>query len=494
VDTLSAELNEVAYETHEIRLSGLLRGIPQFNSLVDLEGGPEEVRINSHMDAGDKLRRDMRSGDALALLSVMAIQDHRQERLGTSGTPITRRAYILNSLKHPEEANTLRTIYGRAFCLISLYAPRAERVDSLSELIARSHHGFDKEKYRYEAEKLIEKDADSGEGEYGQDVGDVFPLADFFLHSAERADMKREVKRFVELLFNHPFHTPTRDEYGLYIARAVALRSADLSRQVGAAIANQDGDVLAVGCNEVPRPGGGAVWPGEPGDYRDFRVGTDKSATMKREIVAEVLKRLSDANWLREDKERLPVSKLVDDALAGEESLLENTRISNIIEFGRIVHAEMSALMDAVRRGVSVKDSTLYCTTFPCHMCARHLISAGIKRVVYIEPYPKSMTKDLYRRAVRVDEDLADQNAVVFDAFVGVAPRRYADLFEMPKRKDNRGAAVEWNRTTANPKVDIYTPTYIELEKTVRVYLLDHMVEFGLSDGLALQPEGGAIA
>ncbi len=334
----------------------------------------------------------------------------------------------------------------------------------------------------------------AGDGEFGQDVRDVFPLADFFLRSSDRADMQAELKRFVELLFNHPFHTPTRDEYGLYIARAVALRSADLSRQVGAAITNEDGDVLAVGCNEVPRSGGGAVWPGEPGDYRDFRVGADKSATMKREIVAEVLKRLSDAKWLRDEREKLPVSQLVDEALYGNEALFENTRISNIIEFGRIVHAEMSALMDAVRRGVPVRGGTLFCTTFPCHMCARHLISAGIKRVVYIEPYPKSMTKDLYRRGVRVDEDLADNNAVVFDSFVGVAPRRYADLFEMPKRKDARGVALVWDRAHANPRLDRYTATYIELEKTIRVFLLEHRDEFGLGEDSTFQPEGGAVA
>src|SRR5437016_14317072 len=89
------------------------------------------------------------------------------------------------------------------------------------------------------------------------------------------------------------------------------------------------------------------------------------------------------------------------------------------------VSSEMSALMDAVRRGVSVKNATLYCTTFPCHMCARHLISAGIKSAVYIEPYPKSMTKDLYRRAVRVDEDRADADRLVFDLFLCVAAALY---------------------------------------------------------------------
>ena len=287
--------------------------------------------------------------------------------------------------------------------------------------------------------------------------------------------------RFVELLFNHPFHTPSRDEYGLYSARAAALRSADLSRQVGAVITNDDGDILAVGCNEVPKAGGGSVWPGDRRDYRDFQVGTDKSAMMKQEIVAEVLERLRNAGWLSKEKADTPTSKLVDEAIYGNAPILDNARIASIIEFGRIVHAEMAGIMDAVRRGISVRGATLYCTTFPCHMCARHIMAAGVKRVVFIEPYPKSMAKDLYRRAIRVDEGTADQDAVAFDSFVGVAPRKYAEVFDMPRRKDARGNAFSWNAAQADPRLDRYVPTYLDLERTISVYLLDHREEFGLS-------------
>ncbi len=97
------------------------------------------------------------------------------------------------------------------------------------------------------------------------------------------------------------------------------------------------------------------------------------------------------------------------------------------MEFGRIVHAEMSAITDAARRGLSVKDATLYCTTFPCHMCARHILAAGIMRVVYIEPYPKSMAKELYKGSLNVDDDPeADKKSVAFRPFVRhIAPPVY---------------------------------------------------------------------
>ena len=54
---------------------------------------------------------------------------------------------------------------------------------------------------------------------------------------------------------------------------------------------------------------------------------------MKRELVAEVLKKLSDAKWLSTEKDKLQVSQLVDDALYGDPALLDEARIANIIEF-----------------------------------------------------------------------------------------------------------------------------------------------------------------
>ena len=64
--------------------------------------------------------------------------------------------------------------------------------------------------------------------------------------------------------------------------------------------------------------------------------------------------------------------------------------IDEVTEYGRIVHAELGALAAAARSGLSVVDGTLYCTTFPCHNCAKHIVASGIVRVVYVEPYPKS--------------------------------------------------------------------------------------------------------
>ena len=72
----------------------------------------------------------------------------------------------------------------------------------------------------------------------------------------------------------------------------------------------------------------------------------------------------------------------------------------DIGEFSRPVHAEMAALIDAARRGVPVNGHSLYVTTFPCHNCAKHIVAAGIQRVVYLEPYSKSRAGNLHREDI----------------------------------------------------------------------------------------------
>lgn len=77
--------------------------------------------------------------------------------------------------------------------------------------------------------------------------------------------------------------------------------------------------------------------------------------------------------------------------------------VGSLTEYGRVVHAEMEALMACARNNISSKDSIMYMTTFPCHNCARHIIAAGVKKVVYIEPYPKSKALDFYTNEISTD-------------------------------------------------------------------------------------------
>ncbi len=291
-------------------------------------------------------------------------------------------------------------------------------------------------------------------------------MADVFVDATSRGSIVSGIGRFIDLVFANPFETPNADEMGMYFARAAALRSADLSRQVGAVIMGEPGQVLGIGCNEVPKPGGGHYWPGDEKDLRDFVLGYDPNTKIKIEMVAEIFHILQANGWLSKGKTGTEIDELVSSAIKGQEdAILKDSQITNVIEFGRIVHAEMSAITEAARRGSRLEGATLYCTTFPCHICARHIISSGIARVVYIEPYPKSMAQRLYPEAIITDGRNSPGREVRFDPFIGVSPSRYSDLFEMPgRRKDSDGNAVKWKRNTANPRLEQMIESHIGIE------------------------------
>ena len=63
------------------------------------------------------------------------------------------------------------------------------------------------------------------------------------------------------------------------------------------------------------------------------------------------------------------------------------------------IHAEQNAIIQAAKLGISIDGATLYCTHQPCSVCARIIINAGIKRVVYQEGYPDAFTLELFEEA-----------------------------------------------------------------------------------------------
>jgi cytidine deaminase len=142
----------------------------------------------------------------------------------------------------------------------------------------------------------------------------------------------------------------------------------------------------------------------------------------------------------------------------------------------------MAALLAAARLGVPVQGCTLYTTTFPCHNCTRHLISAGIDRVVYVEPYPKSRAADLHSDSVIIDPSVAVEDKVRFEPFVGVSPRRYMELFTFGRRQRTapEGRPVHWNNDKRRAQ-----PNFTRHAKYFKFYIFREMEELGKSKAIS---------
>lgn len=454
--TLGRILQNLGYVPRHLKLSDLLKTKEIQRAFeLDLEYDTEGQRYDKFMTAGNKFREGMKRGDALSMVAVGAIREIRERSTG-SGIQ-EKNAFILRSLKHPAEVKSLRNIYGPAFVLFSLASSRTARVNHLAKKLCDSNLGFRITDYLPEAERLINRDEQEVDESMGQNVSKVFHLADFFIDVDH--GMEDSVKRLVELFLGNVFITPTRTEQGMFLAHASSWRTASLQRQVGAVITTQDGDVIAVGTNEAAKPNGGLYWEGDNPDFRDFQYGSEINDVMKHRMFLDVIRRVVSSGMTfskthplaSEDNPQKIANWLI------ENGHMENARILNVIEFGRCVHAEMAALMDAARRGVSVGDSYLFSTTFPCHECARHIVAAGIRKVYYIEPYPKSLVDALYPDSIRIEGQETD-DLVNFVPFVGVAPRRYQDVFKMgdQNRKKLVEHAKSWNSAVATPRLGEY--------------------------------------
>jgi len=279
-------------------------------------------------------------------------------------------------------------------------------------------------------------------------VNKCFHQADFFINYLSDEDindslvkMNYETKKFLELIFGNQFITPTQDEFMMYMAFTSALRSADLSRQVGAIITSKHGDVIASGTNDIPKSGGGLYCSTSNNGFnyeeslgRDIARGFDSNAVEKVKIFENLYQILEG-----QLKHEVSKEEVVKQLLNAKGNLL-----NDITEYGRVVHAEMEALLSCTRNGISTIGASLFCTTYPCHNCAKHIIAAGISRVVYIEPYSKSKAIDFHFESINHDNKSLDKlegaidvghKKVSFESFAGIGPRLFREVFVLGDRK-----------------------------------------------------------
>lgn len=462
---LSEQLQAFGYETVPIRVSDeiLPRILPSNHPLYPNEASRKGELMSIGTYARDKF------GDGIVACGIAAEIARRRD---AAARPRLKTAYIIHSLKHPEEVRVLRQIYPRGFYLVAVNVPKSERRKYLVE-----KHQIPPE----EADRLIERDRSeplSG----GQNVLDTFNLADFFVGWGNDEQVANSVRRFVRILFGDPYQTPTFGEYAMFMAFAVGARSADLSRQVGAVVTRND-EILSTGANDCPKKGGGLYWPEfdpEKLDFRDTPRGRDytRGEDSNKKAQAQIISSILNACAAEQKDTKKPL--LDEETRAKLGDILRKSRIRDLTEFGRVVHAEMEALLSCARRGIPTVEATVYVTTYPCHNCGKHIIAAGIRKVVFIEPYEKSLARENHDEVIRINYPQPNppaENAgeaqnrwVDFEPFFGVGPRRFLDLFSMTLsvgdeliRKNKSGTVIEWE--AKEPRIKMRPPSYLEAEQ-----------------------------
>jgi cytidine deaminase len=418
-------LSEWHYDVTTIKLSDFFGSKPTPGHLEH-----EDDRVKRLIKAGNEWAREAKSPFGVAPLAIHAIGKARRrthvERGQADGphleqTPVPRHAYVLHSLKRPGEVDLLRLVYGSFFFLFATQASEEDRKRTLMARLATRPESEREER----AVDLMKIDALQTDA-YGQAVQKTYHEADVFIGDDKNPD------RAVSLIFGDPRIAPRIGEHAMYLAEATSAASLSTSRRVGAAIVSADGrSIVSVGKNEVPED-----------SAADSIVGFDYSERAKRSLVSDMVHKLAQTGWLSEEKEVL-LKQDADSFEQQAQEVLTKSAVGQVIEFQRPVHAEMWAILDATRRGIALQGTEMYCTTFPCHLCWKHIPESGIQTTYFIEPYPKSQATAMY-----------EQTSRRLKPFVGVAPRAYMQLFSnrhLPEIEPSSGMIQTPNREKSVP-------------------------------------------
>ena len=432
---------------------------PQGFEGADLDNLTGAERYRTLQSLGNHIRAAS-NPYALAAHAIAEISFEREEQLISAGDQLDppRTVYIVDQLKHPAEVQLFKTVYRNVFYLVGILSPEDTRLAQLEQ----------EQINKVQAQILIERDRNENDVN-GQKLEKTIQYADFFIrHEFGGAKtLAQPCERFVGLVHGSNGLTPTSDESGMYAAHSASLKSACLSRQVGASIADESGAIISLGWNDVPKAGGG-LYSADDGiaDQRCVHKGGKcHNDAHKANLVEKILAVL---------KAELSIS--TESATSLSQKIMKDTPVGSLIEYSRAVHAEMEAILNLARTdGRRTKGATLYSTTYPCHNCARHIIAAGISRVVYIEPYEKSLAVTLHGDAI--SKEVPNREKVIFQNFEGVSPSRYAAFFGASlDRKDAKGLAKRTVNREANLISTELLDSYIDVESKV--------AELVIKDGL----------
>lgn len=443
------------YKVEIIKLSDFITRYYENQTVNEIGKTIDFSQLMHKINGGDHLRKKYNNNSILVELAIKRIREDR-EKILTTEIKGQRNCYIIDSLKNIEELKLLRAVYRDIFYLFSVFSPEDERQKAL----------INKGLSKPEAKQLISTD-EFEDILHGQNVRNTFIEADFFVRISQRNknEIDKKVKKYLHLIFNTDIITPDYNETAMYHAKSAAGNSACLSRQVGATITDKNGISIARGWNDVAKCGGNLYRDTDNNPQRCKDLGYCSNITYNDEIVNEINSEIEQLFNRSTSRNKLKKNAKENAILSGIKDIVKKSRFRNIIEYSRAIHAEMHAIIIGSQlTGNKMIDGNLYCTTYPCHNCARHIVLAGIKNIYYIEPYKKSLGMLLHKDSLTENENEITKVRIL--PYDGVAPRKYLDFFSMnnSSRKMEDGKIKKIDLEAAVPKIRLSLQAIPELE------------------------------
>ena len=339
---------------------------------------------------------------------------------------LTKKNVLVDSIRNDKEVDALRNNFPNFF-LFAIDASTESRWQRLKKLYGDDRGQFD----------LDDKRDAGGEEEpsNGQQVKKCMEIADVLINNdrnyseTQGADPVEEygqkIERYIKLIKNPGFKDPNFDELYMHHACSVALRSLCRKRQVGAVIVKEakkfikgkledaprevvENFLLASGCNNVP--------------IGDYPCGFEKGS---KDCYRDLCKK----QYIKESK----YCRKCGHKLSGELSKCKSCgeRIWNvpgkILDLCKAIHAEEAAIIQAAKLGIAIDETMLYTSTFPCALCSKKIVGSGIKKIIYLEPYPMKDSLEILQRC-----------DTLVNKYEGVNSRAFVRLF-LREIEDEKG-------------------------------------------------------
>lgn len=316
--------------------------------------------------------------------------------------------FIIEAFRNPYEVEFFRNRY-HEFYLFSIYAP---------EYLRKSKSNYNK----------VRDDRDKGKGIksnefYKQNVSDCVYLSDIAVNNESQRIyiFQRKLSKYFSLICRPGCIPPTDDELFMQEAYSMSLKSNCISRQVGAVIVGQRGYIIGAGWNDV---GSGQMPCGlrrfsDVDETYAFPIAVKGEEKVFSSFLAESSGGFQDHCYCFKDEyskyqTQKRVNKLLGDSESPlmewiEENHINSTALENLseiasknlsikrLEYCRALHAEENAILQSsIIGGIGIEGSTIYTTTFPCELCAKKIYQSRIKKVIFTEPYPESISEDVF--------------------------------------------------------------------------------------------------
>lgn len=317
---------------------------------------------------------------------------------------------VIDGFRNFREVQEIRKIFPRFF-LVAICAEKDERWKRVLNDYKGRYDEFDRDDRRDRYEDF----------DWGQSVQKCVDDADYVYYNNERLIviqqgneapnsnkikrvLQKQAKDFVPLMEGTDIpRRPEPQEIQMAAAYAQSNSSTCAKRYVGAVITiKKDGQEIPIsmGFNENPP---------------NVSTCSKEGACYKDEDMMSKLGALRDVHCPVCGKKHKTLKKPWSCSCgANFQEWLHRTRN---MELCTAIHAEERAILSL--GGRSVKDGTIYATTFPCFQCARMVLDAGIKTVVFVEAYPMPETRAFLKKG-----------GVTVNPFAGFTARAFFRVFQ----------------------------------------------------------------